>query len=103
MAIPTDDKIVGQSGHTTDHNSLAAWATTADSTLTSHGSRLTDVESDIAGLPADIAGDIGSLESRMTVAEGDIVALEGLIATKITVGTAAPGSPSVNDIWIDTN
>lgn len=26
-----------------------------------------------------------------------------LNASKITVGTTAPGSPAVNDLWVDTN
>ncbi len=32
----------------------------------------------------------------------DIVSREEL-AVKVTVGTTAPSSPSIGDIWIDTN
>jgi hypothetical protein len=27
----------------------------------------------------------------------------GSLSVNITVGTIAPGSPSVNDLWVDTN
>jgi len=29
--------------------------------------------------------------------------VEGVGLTKITVGTVAPSSPKVNDLWVDTN
>lgn len=65
--------------------------------------RLVNVESDVAAIPTTIATDISSLNSRVGVAEADILALEAKVTTKLSVGTTPPGSPSVNDLWVDTS
>jgi hypothetical protein len=35
-------------------------------------------------------------------AKASIAYVDARVATKITVASSAPGSPAVNDVWIDT-
>lgn len=46
----------------------------------------------------------GKTNNRLVEQRTRIVALEARpIGTQITVGPSAPASPSVNDLWVDTN
>jgi len=99
MAIPPATRAPGDPGHTTDHNDLSAWATTAAADLVSADTRLDATEATLSDLPTDIAAALGLLEERMSLAEAAILVLQ----REITVGTTEPATPSVNDLWVDTN
>jgi hypothetical protein len=85
-------------------------------------------EADVVGLVADLAGKASTVHTHTTAqVTGLDTALSGKAATvhthaqsdvtnlvtdladrvrgtvRLSVGTTAPSSPSVNDIWIDTN
>ena len=57
------------------------------------------------------AGSQGSIGSQGTIGAGSqgsigsqgTIGAQGPITWQLTVGTTAPGSPSVNDLWVDTN
>lgn len=51
-------------------------------------------------------GSAARIENLPTPAAAGEAATKGYVdgrTPKITAGTSAPGSPAVNDIWIDTN
>jgi hypothetical protein len=65
---------------------------------------LTDAEKTILGNTSGTnTGDnaANTLYSGLAASKLDATAFSGL--AKITVGTSAPGSPSVGDLWIDSN
>jgi hypothetical protein len=63
----------------------------------------------LSGLPTLFDGAYDSLSGRPALFSGsyddltDVPALGNLAARNITIGTTAPASPAVGDLWVDTN
>jgi hypothetical protein len=48
-------------------------------------------------------GSQGTLGTQGTIGSQGSQGTQGPITWQLTVGTSAPGSPSTNDLWVDTN
>lgn len=108
LSSALDDKAAANHNHDSDYDvsGAAASAVATHESSYSHGllharQHAIDAASDHTGYGDCVTLDVGT--SSGTVAAGDHVhdMFSGL--AKITVGTSEPSSPSVGDLWVDTN
>lgn len=81
MSIPPGDKVVGNTGHTLDHNAIT-------DALRDHDGRVSAAESDITALQ----GDVLAAQGDITATQGDVLAVEGdITAIQTTLGVDPQG------------
>jgi hypothetical protein len=87
---------------------IAIWDGTSGDLLADGGYTIADLIAMMGGLSDGDYGDIvvSGSGTVMTIDNAVVTAAKSTMFTglaSITVGTSAPGSPGVGDLWIDTN